>query len=101
MDLELGAGFLIAQFSAGSLRGRQFSEDERQLVSLIKAPLFRGGLEAHDAFADAKSLFLTSLTEGEGAGAIFMSKVAAEAPVKRMFARTLKEVCFTRTRTNA
>ena len=103
MDLELSAGFLIAQFSAGSLRGRRFSEGEQQLVSLIKAPLFRGGLEANETFADtpANSLFLKSMIKGEGSGAVFLSKVTAEAPIKRMFARTLKEVRFICTNTNA
>lgn len=95
MDLELGAGFLIAQFTAGSLRGRPFSADEKQHVTLIASPLFRGGLEASDVGADADTnkQFLKSMAAGEGEGAAFMAAVSAEAPIKRMFSRTLKKVC--------
>ena len=92
MDLELGAGFLIAQFSASSLRGRRFSEDEKALASLLSSPLFRGGLHSGDA---QHSLFLKGISAGDGEGAVFMDRVTAEAPIKRMFASTFKAVSQT------
>ena len=95
MDLELGAGFLIAQFSASSLQGRRLSKDEKQLKSLLASPLLRGGLEEEIPNAPTEEgMFLKNMMAGEGAGAAFVSSVTAQAPIKRMFARILKEVCL-------